>query len=99
MVYGVEYANRDSQFGTLSVIAPPISNAMICTASPTDLSSVVFVVVKPWRISQYFRKFIPSKKAVFTISRMMTVENELITPLGMALDHADRVSTNTEPET
>lgn len=29
------------------IIAPLISNATICTASPTDLSSVVKVVVKP----------------------------------------------------
>lgn len=46
---------------------PPMKRATICTASPTDLSSVVFVVLKP-------------------MSRMMMVENELTTPLGIALE-------------
>ena len=39
------------QLRTLSVIAPPMKRATIWTASPTDLSAVVFVVVKPWRAS------------------------------------------------
>lgn len=53
--------------GTFSVMVPPISSAMIWTASPTDLSSVVLVVEKP-------------------ISRIMTVEKELTTPFGIALE-------------
>lgn len=35
------------EFGTFNVIIPPIIKATIKTASPTDLSSVVFVVVNP----------------------------------------------------
>lgn len=54
------------QFGTLRMMLPPMIRATTCTASPTDLSSVVLVVLKP-------------------MSRIMTVENELTTPLGMAL--------------
>jgi hypothetical protein len=48
------------------MIAPLMIRAMICTASPTDLSWVVMVVLKP-------------------MSRMMIVEKEFTTPLGMAL--------------
>ena len=47
-------------------MAPLMISATICTASPTDLSSVVMVVLKP-------------------MSRMMIVEKELTTPLGIAL--------------
>jgi hypothetical protein len=38
---------RYVQLGTLRMIVPPIISATICTASPTDLSWVVLVVVKP----------------------------------------------------
>lgn len=50
-----------------------MNRATICTASPTDLSSVVFVVLKP-------------------MSRMMMVENELTTPLGIALERDTELS-------
>lgn len=48
------------------MIEPPMISEIICTASPTDLSWVVFVVENP-------------------MSRMMIVEKELTTPLGIAL--------------
>jgi hypothetical protein len=64
------------------VIAPPIMRAMIWTASPTDLSSVVRVVENPLtHVSSCNRLFGPG----LTISRMMTVEKEFTTPFGMAL--------------
>lgn len=58
-------ATARRELGTLSVIVPAMNKATTCTASPTDLSSVVFVVEKP-------------------MSLMITVENELRTPFGMA---------------
>lgn len=65
--FGVDVViNANLQFGTLRMTDPPIISAIICTASPTDFSSVVLVVLKP-------------------ISRMMIVENEFTTPLGIAL--------------
>jgi hypothetical protein len=50
------------------MIAPLINKATIWTASPTDLSCVVIVVLKP-------------------ISRMIIVEKEFTTPLGIALEN------------
>lgn len=41
----VATANRE--LGTFRVIVPAINNAITWTASPTDFSSVVFVVEKP----------------------------------------------------
>lgn len=35
------------QLGMFKMTVPPMSSAMICTASPTDLSCVVLVVLKP----------------------------------------------------
>lgn len=35
------------QLGTFKIIVPPMISATICTASPTDLSCVVLVVLKP----------------------------------------------------
>ena len=40
------------ELGTLSVTAPPMKSATTCTASPTDLSSVVRVVEKPCQYGQ-----------------------------------------------
>ena len=37
----------DVQLGTFKIIVPPMISATICTASPTDLSCVVLVVLKP----------------------------------------------------
>ena len=45
MLAAVAVSRRE--FGTFSVIVPPMRKAIIWTASPTDLSSVVFVVEKP----------------------------------------------------
>ncbi len=40
-------AVNSREFGTFNVIVPPMIKATICTASPTDLSSVVLVVENP----------------------------------------------------
>ena len=40
-------AVKSLELGTLRVMMPPMSRAMTCTASPTDLSSIVFEVLKP----------------------------------------------------
>lgn len=41
-------AVRSREFGTFNVMAPPMNKAITWTASPTDLSSVVLVVEKPY---------------------------------------------------
>lgn len=74
---------RYSQFRTFKVIAPPIMRATTCTASPTDLSSVVLVVENPYNKSQSVILYL--MMTFNTMSSIIIVENELTTPFGIAL--------------